>query len=451
MKFFHKKNNPPGPPWWMGGVNLLRMNGGGQVDFFRELMERYGPMVRFRVLHKEAWLVSDPDLARHVSADRQIYESPRFIQSVLAELVGKEGIVTTRGCPWKENRDAINPAMHKSNLEQGMDVIHRNAKRFVDRLKECARQEDVVDVLAHGYDFALQTASEVLFMDFLTSEEVERFRDCLDGTLEEAFRRLNNPLSELTKLLPFGGQRRHAHATTRLHRLIRERFERQRGNGAANDATTTFGMLHEELKSGRMTEERVVNNLLQLYIAGHESTGVAISWLIYHLSEHPEIYEYLEDEVASVRDYSVRLHDLNHALPRLFAVVKESMRLKSPVNAAVREADADNEVGGYFVAKGALIFIGISNMNTDKRFWGETVDKFLPDDHFMNNPGADRYVLPFGSGPHRCWGASLAILEIANLLKEIVANSVHFDLVGEVRERNGITRKPIGLHALVRM
>jgi cytochrome P450 len=170
---------------------------------------------------------------------------------------------------------------------------------------------------------------------------------------------------------------------------------------------------------------------MTLFLAGHETTAIALSWTCYLLTQNPQIAANLADELRTVLgDREPTPEDL----PRLRytdMVLKEAMRLYPAVWGIGRRAIADCEIGGYRIAAGTNVFLFQWLTQRDARFFPDP-DRFDPE-RWREDPVRSGKIprfayFPFGGGPRVCVGASFAMME-ATLLLAMIVQRFHLDLV----------------------
>jgi cytochrome P450 len=178
------------------------------------------------------------------------------------------------------------------------------------------------------------------------------------------------------------------------------------------------GHLHSPIEVDGVRQVR--DEVMTLFMAGHETTAVALSWAWYLLAQHPEVDARLAEELRTVLgDRALTTGDLPR-LPYTERVVSETMRLYPPAYGMGRQAMRRSEVAGYSVAKGMIIIIPTWVVHRDPR-WFEEPAAFRPerwaDDLARRLP---RYAyFPFGGGPRQCVGSAFAMMEAVVLLATI--------------------------------
>jgi cytochrome P450 len=188
------------------------------------------------------------------------------------------------------------------------------------------------------------------------------------------------------------------------------------------------------------------DQLLTLYIAGHETTSQGLTWMLYLLSQNPDALAKLRAEHARVLGgRTPNFQDLA-SLPYTEQVVKESLRLCPPVFLIPRHAHEEVEVGRYRVAKDSEIVMWIYMTHRDPRWYPEP-ERFQPE-RFEPGLEAGRprtAWIPFGAGQRACIGQMFAMIEMQLVLATLIPR---LDFVYARRrppaKRTGVTLAPRG-------
>jgi cytochrome P450 len=199
-----------------------------------------------------------------------------------------------------------------------------------------------------------------------------------------------------------------------------------------------------------MSDAQLRDECITLFVAGHETTALTLTYALYLLARHPEADARLAAELESVLDGRSPAADDLRRLPYTEAIVKESMRLYPPAWAIGREPVRDVSIGGWFVPAGAQIMIPQWALHRDRRYF-DAPDEFRPERWL--EPSArelPRFAyFPFGGGPRVCIGLSFAMLE-AVLVLAVLARRHRFERVNgtKLRLTPTITLRPRGGLAL---
>jgi len=231
------------------------------------------------------------------------------------------------------------------------------------------------------------------------------------------FDRVYSPLFRLLVRLPSPTMRRYRRVESDLNRVIAEMIADRRAAGASGDDLLSLLLRAEEDGAG-MSDEQVRDEALTLFLAGHETTAIALTWTWWLLSRNPEAEARLHAELDAV--LSERRPSLGD-LPNLQftqAVISESIRLRPPAWAIGRTAVAGHRANGYAIDQGSIVVVSPWLLHHDPRWWPEP-GSFRPE-RWLDDPEGPRYAfIPFGGGPRVCIGEPFARLEAAMLLASI--------------------------------
>ncbi len=203
-----------------------------------------------------------------------------------------------------------------------------------------------------------------------------------------------------------------------IYGIIRER--RRSPDGDGGDLLSMLLAARDEGSGEGMTDRQLRDEVLTVFLAGHETTALNLSWTWHLLAGHPEVEEGLHEELREVLGgRAPEMADLPN-LRYADAVVKESMRLYPPVWGFGREALQDCEIGGYRVPKGTQVVVSQWVMHRDERYFDDP-KTFRPgrwtDGSTESLPKYSYF--PFGGGPRLCIGQSFAKMEAVLLLATI--------------------------------
>jgi cytochrome P450 len=263
--------------------------------------------------------------------------------------------------------------------------------------------------------------------------------------LEAASERVNSPL-RLPAWVPTGRNLRERRALAKLDAIVHALIGNRRASEERRDDLLSALLAAGDREGGGMSDQQLRDEMMTLFLAGHETTANALTWIWYLLARHPEVEEKLSEELRSVLGgRAPTVADL----PKLRyteMVVRESMRLYPPAPGAAREPIEDVAIGGFQAPKGSLLSINTYVMHRDARFFAEP-DRFHPERFGQGwEERIPRYAyLPFGAGPRVCIGNAFATME-ARLILATVAQRCKLSLETdrEVRPVQLITLRPRG-------
>ncbi len=257
----------------------------------------------------------------------------------------------------------------------------------------------------------------------LFSAEMDNQADEVREALRAAFALFDlvlMPFSEYLEKLPLPAMRRFQKGRERLDEIIYRLIAERRASGKdTGDLLSMLLLAQDEEGEGGMTDKQVRDELLTLFIAGHETTSTALTWTWYLLSQNPDIAAKMYSEIDNLLQGRLpSLSDLGQ-LRYTSAVFSESMRVYPPVWAIGRRALEDVELGGYLVPKGCIVLISTYVTQRDPR-WFSQPDAFLPERWLQGDEARPKFAYsPFGGGARVCIGERFAGMEGVLLLTAI--------------------------------
>jgi cytochrome P450 len=242
--------------------------------------------------------------------------------------------------------------------------------------------------------------------------------------------------SFLPKFFPVPGRRKFRRAVEALDRVVYRVLRDRRSSGAPVD--DLLGMLldarDEETGQG-MDDQQLRDELVGLFIAAYETTSLSVGWTFYALTQHPEIEKRLAAEIGrALGARSLSFDDLRE-LGYARMVFEEAMRRYPPGWVLPRQAESDDEVGGYHVKAKSFVLVCNFLTHMHPEFWDDP-DRFDPE-RFAPERTATRskYAFyPFGAGPHQCVGNSFATMQ-AQLVLAAALQRYRFELAAPVRAK----------------
>jgi cytochrome P450 len=425
-----QQKTPPGPQnkLPLGIDHLLSVMKDPLAHMLR--ISRYGDVVYYAVgrgkRKMNVYHFYHPDHVREVLVTGQrFYEKGESIDH-LKELLG-EGLLTSSGDFHLRQRRLAQPAFHKKRIAAFGNLMTGYADRMINGWQDGA----TLDVAEEMKQLTLEIVVKSLFDSDL---------DQTDPTLKEALNNLNDwaerillppNLARLLGKLPLPATRRFNKArrvlNSTMDRLIAER--RASGTDHGDLLSMLLQATDEEGDRTGMSNVQVRHEILTMFLAGHETTSLALMWTWYLLSQNPPVVAKLHAELDSVlAGRAPTVEDLPR-LPYTEKVFMESMRLFPPSYATSRYTVTEQQMGGYTIPAGSRIILSQYVNHRDPRYFADP-EKFDPDrwtPEFRASLPKFAYW-PFGGGPRLCIGEPFAWMEGA-LLIATIAQRCDFQLL----------------------
>lgn len=377
-----------------------------------------GDVSFFRMGGQPVYLVNHPELIRDllvVNADK--FTKGRALQR--AKVLLGDGLLTSESEFHLRQRRMIQPAFHRARIAD----YSRSMVEYAERMTAGWTSGEVRDIDREMMHLTLQIVARTLFSSNV-DDDADEIGEALTA-LVELFNFLMLPFSEWLERLPLPHSRRFRNARDTLDRIMFSIIDERRRSGIdKGDLLSMLLSAQDEADGTAMTDKQVRDEVLTLFLAGHETTANALTWTWYLLSQHPDAASRLHAELDSVLNgRPPSIGDLPD-LKVTEAVLAESMRLYPPAWTLGRLAIAEHEIGCYKVPVGSMVMASQWVMHRDKRFW-EEADRFKPErweSQSVKEAGQRNIYFPFGGGSRRCIGEGFAWAEGILLIASIARN-----------------------------
>lgn len=398
--------------------------GPDRLDRVLDLPRRYGDVVRLRFGGIHAHLVANPDLVQEVLHARNREFDKHTRGTYKLRLVLGLGLLTSEGSFWLRQRRISQPAFHRRKIASFAERMVTAAEEMCDEWRE-GEAFDVHDAMMR---VTLRVVSETLLGTDVTGQAASVGR-ALDVVIADVNRRVNQ-LFDVMPPIPTRQNRRFMEAMGTLDDVVLAMIRERRRSGVQRDDLLQMLMDTRDADTGEgMNDAQLRDEVMTIFLAGHETTANALSWSLYLMSRSPEVARRLRAEVQRVLgDRPATFEDLA-ALQYTRQVVEETLRLYPPAWMIARAPVEDTELGGYFLPKRSLLLLSPWVVHRHPAYWpdpeGFDPDRFAPE----ARAGHHRFqYFPFGGGPRLCIGNNFALME-AQLILATLAQRWHLELV----------------------
>ena len=451
---------PPGPTYILP-YRLVRKFLHDPLKLLTDISHTYGDIAHFKFGSQNVYLLNNPDYIEDVL----VTNYKKFIKSrglqVSKRLLGN-GLVTSEGEYHDLQRHLIQPTFYPKRIKSYSDMMIKQANDMCNSWHDGA----ILDIHKEMTKLTLAIICKTV-LGYDIDPEHDEVGDAL-LTCMKYFNRLLMPFGELIEKIPLlpinkGFQKAKKDLDSIVYRMIKEhRKILDKGDDKESHDDLLLTLLQaqdEEAGIGRMTDEQLRDEVMTIFLAGHETTANALTWTYYLLSENPLIETRLQEELYSTFGNSrtpITVDDVQK-LQYTEKLLTESMRLFPPAWALGRQAIDDYKVGGYSVPKGSIILMSQYVMHRDPRYFPEP-DRFYPDrwtEEFKKQLPRFSYF-PFGGGIRGCIGEPFAWLEgillIATIcrqwrLKHVPSHKVELKPLITLRPKYGMQMKITKIHA----
>ena len=420
---------PPGP----GGLPLLGSVIPWLQDQPRYLLEtyrRYGDVVRFQFLGFRGAILHGAAANRYILIDAvDNFQVGPVIEKARARWIVGRGILFIDEPEHRQQRGLILPSMHRRRIEGYQRVMREVTTQILNRWQPGV----AIDIASEMDDLALIIEGRTLFnMDFSGTEHA--LSDAVmivTQTMNDAFRIAFAQLPFDVPGIGYGRSVRRAISSIRT--LLEEVIARHEREQCDSGDIVSMLVAARDEDGNRLSVSQIMDHLLTLFVAGHETLANALTWACYLLAQHPSVTTKLLNELETHLGGQPPTPDDLNRLPYLEQVAREVLRFYPPAASLSRIAREPFEWKGYtFHAGDIIMYSPYVSHHMPEHFADPEVfrpERFDPVSGEKPVPGA--YV-PFGAGPRTCIGAPFAMMELKTVLA-ILVQRFRLDLIPNQR------------------
>ncbi len=457
----------------LGHMRAMRVD---RMGFLRRLADEVGRMSRLDTFGRRAVVVNHPEVLHELLVERaRAFEKTEVMRFALYPLAG-EGLFTSNGDLWRRQRKLMAPLFHAGQMERyARDMVACAARGLAEwkdgqtlqLAKETTRitmnvagktlfdadtfsEADAIgDALTVALSWTAANAPSGLAVMHLMARRValgamRRTKGASSARLAEIAQRLQSPV-----VFPGAEGRRLRAAIATLDAQVQKMIDARRGDLERDDLLARLLRAKDE-DGAKMSDRQVRDEILTLFVAGHETTATALAWAIYCLTKNPEIYSAVEREIDALPG-EPSFADVER-LPLTLRVFKEALRLYPAVPMFARQTHAPATLDGCALPSGTVAIVCPWALHRSPDLWPDP-ERFDPD-RFTPEAEAKRprySWLPFGAGPRTCIGMAFATIEGQLVLASLLRHARFEALVDEVPEVSATLRPRSGMPMRVRL
>lgn len=428
---------PAGKLPYLGTAVALLRNEERVVDWLLDLRKQLGPVYQMAVPGQTYLCITDPADVRHILVDNfPNYVKGKQWQERFNEVLGR-GIFSVDGDEWRLHRKTSSHMFKRAEFKTNMmRVFRQHMTQLTDMLEQAARTGAVVDMHSLFLRYTLDSIGEIAFGHSINSlgNPSDTFATAFDSAQSIAEKRFYNPLWKLGKLvLPSEATLRRdvRELNTAVHRIIAEKHADPEFAAKSDSVLARFFNLRDD--DGKpFPDEFLRDVVMNFLIAGRDTTGQGMSWLLYCLLQNPEAEARCVEEAQrvyggpSVGDDGLPTYAAFEALDYTYAAFTETLRLypSVPKDAKFAVRDDPGLPCGVFVPAGTLVIFMPYVAGRDPKLWKEPLqfrpERFL-DEHLGGRTKPPATVYPvFNAGKRTCLGQDMAYLEAVTLVSHLL-------------------------------
>ncbi len=451
----------------LGHMRVLRAD---RMGFLSRLTREVDRVSRLEIRGRRTFVVNHPEVLHELLVEgARTFEKSDVTRFALYPLAG-EGLFTSNGDLWRRQRKLMAPLFHAGQLETyAADMVAATVRgqstwkdgQTVSLAKETthitmsiagktlfdadtfSEADAIGDAITVALDWAAANAPSFLALGHLLA------RRSLQGIARRGPLRAAAPIGKLADrlraplVLPGESGKRLRAAITLLDTHVQGMIDARRA-GAQKDDLLARLLRAQGDDGAKMSDRQVRDEVLTLFLAGHETTATALAWAVHCLCKNPAVYEQVQAEVDALAGEPT-FADLSR-LPLTLRVFKEALRLYPPVPLFTRQAREEATIDGVTVRRNDVVLVSPWALHRRADLWPDPErfdpDRFLPERESKRS----RYAwLPFGAGARVCIGAAFAMIEGQLVLASLLRHARFESLNDEVPEVSATLRPRSGM------
>lgn len=394
--------------------------------------------LRTAVTNKNFIFSQDKEFVEYILKQNHKNYFKSEIQSVtLGKYLGN-GLLTNNGKDWLRQRRLIQPGFSKVKITNLVSIMEEE----IDKAFRSFNDEPEIDLYNFFHTLAFNIVAKTLFSSDIDEEKVKELGTIITEIQEIFAREVRIPLyTQIINVL--GISDKNIKKSKRAKSIIQSVLDKRRNSGEEkHDLLDMLINAKYEDTQLPMSDEQLVDEMLILFIAGHETTANALIFILFEISQHPEAEKKLKKEIAEEGENIFIAESL---MKKSFTVniIKESMRLHSPAWAIDRQALEDDSFKEYSWKKGTLIILYIAGLHRNPKYWEEP-NTFIPERFDSENAKNFAYY-PFGAGPRLCIGEHFAMMEMALIVRKFYQHYSFISYQKELQEKALVTLRAVSL------
>ena len=397
-----------------------------------------------RILWRRLFIINEPNAVRYVVLDNAANYTKSEVGRRLLEPGLGRGLLTSEGETWRRHRRIMAPAFDPRSVAGYAPIMTDVTQEMLEKWDALGEPREL-DVAAEMMQATLHIISRAMFS--ADSAEivgaVESGVNQYQTTVRPSLLDLLHAPQWLTRLIsPQHTDGLFDEFDQKVDRLLVERGRNPEAE--PKDLLARLLAARDTETGGGMTPQEVRDQVVTIFMAGHETTSQALSWTFYLLSQHPQVEAKLHEELAAVLGGRTPRHDDLAALRYTRMVIEESMRLFPPAHTFGRQPIKTDEILGHRIPAGSEVLIMPWLLHRKPSLW-EDPERFDPE-RFTPERAAARprfAYLPFGAGARICIGAAFAMEEAMLILATVAQRYRLYLKEGHPIEAQGlITLRP---------
>ncbi len=399
-----------------------------QTDFLLDSWQTHGDIYELDLGLLSIVMLNHPDHAQYILRDNfRNYSKGGEMWDSVRQVIG-DGLVTSEGDFWRRQRRMIQPQFHRQHLA-GL------TNHMIDAIEEGMNDWDAIADSGEAFDISkafgnitMKVIVRAMFGHSLNENDAAKMADAMGYSLEYMIK--NMVLGKFPNWMPVPGRKQFHDAIAQSDNFIYNLIEQRRHDtDKGNDLLAMLLNLVDEETGEPMSDKEIRDEVATVFLAGYETTAVAMTWASDLLLQNQSIVEKLVESVQTAIETRRPIFEDIPNLAYSQMIMQESMRLLPPVFWLPRTVVEDDVIDGYTIKAGQMVAVVPLAIHRHPDFWEDALN-FNPE-RFSQEASKHRHAMaymPFGAGQRLCIGKDFALLE-GTLILSILAQKYELEAV----------------------
>lgn len=411
------------------------------IPFHKKYFDQFGDSFSLKIgKTKHVILSRDNEVAEYIlQKNQKNFQKSELQTKVISKYLGK-GLLTTNGDFWLKQRRLIQPAFHKQKMNQ---LVQNMQQTIVSELKDLPEDKEVSSFPIMN-QLAFNVVAKSLFHISAKEVKLNRLKFIISEVQEFLIKEIRLPYKAFWFKIS-GQVKKHQELALESDTIIKEIVEeRIKSKEMHNDLLDMLLETRYEDSGEGMSTQQLIDEIKILFIAGHETTANAMTFILHLLGNHSDIQQKVFEELIDLESQTDDITEQLQKMTYTNAVINESMRLYPPAWITDRENIADDAFLGYKIKDKTLIGVSFYELHRNPKYW-ENPEEFIPE-RFLGEQKKEsyKYFYPFGAGPRMCIGLGFAMYEMSLTVSYIIKKYKVTSNMKIIDVNPLITLKPVG-------
>jgi cytochrome P450 len=402
-----KKKLPPGPSLFSRFGEPPK----SQLDYLINLMHRYGDIAKMPSFFN-VFLINHVDTIAEILQNRPFdFTKDNWGYKRLGKFLGN-GLLTSENETWKTRRRLLQPAFHRQIFMEAAPLIVETTEAMLNQWQsQYIQKNKSFNITREMLNLVLTISAKILF-----SKDLGKDTSKIIKWVNTGHRGITKNLW-ISRFFPTVNNLQFYHALDQLEEYARFLIQERRKNPTPRKDLLALLLQAKDEAGEDLPEQTIIDEIKTFLVTGHETSGYALAWTWWHLTQYPDVLEKVKAEIATVLgDRNATFEDVAQ-LTYTRRVIEESIRIYPPIWLFTRKSIHPFNVQNYEIPAKSNIIICAYTLHRHPRYWPNPEqfdpDRFLPENVAKRPKLA---YLPFGAGPRVCIAGTFAMLQIPLIL-----------------------------------